>query len=165
MSQDVLMVSRSSEYFHLDRSYFCLPAIACCMRTRSDLAPTHQLYRVTGKPSGSLSLRPRNNQLIHFFDILHTLRLETAQSGCPRSSIQKCSAADRAGDLFLKPGSFKPKSRDIWKLVINNSRNRSDCSAEPITGIAGFFRRAEGNRFNRHPMLLMTLQYNSYWLP
>lgn len=36
-SQDVLMTSLSSEYFHLDRSCFCLPTICCCCRIASDL--------------------------------------------------------------------------------------------------------------------------------
>jgi hypothetical protein len=37
MSHDVLIVSRSSEYFHLDKSYFCLPCAACTDLTNSDL--------------------------------------------------------------------------------------------------------------------------------
>jgi hypothetical protein len=43
MSQDVLIVSRSSEYFHLDKSYFCLPCAACTDLTNSDLK--HYLSR------------------------------------------------------------------------------------------------------------------------
>lgn len=37
MSHDVLIASRNSEYFHLDRSCFCLPISCCCARTFSDL--------------------------------------------------------------------------------------------------------------------------------
>lgn len=37
MSQEVLIASRSSEYFHLDRSCFCRPFICCWARTFSDL--------------------------------------------------------------------------------------------------------------------------------
>lgn len=36
-SQDVLMTSLNSEYFHLDKSCFCLPTICCCWRIASDL--------------------------------------------------------------------------------------------------------------------------------
>lgn len=37
MSHDVLIASRNSEYFHFDRSCFCLPISCCCARTFSDL--------------------------------------------------------------------------------------------------------------------------------
>lgn len=37
ISQDVLIASRNSEYFHLDRSYFLLLIAACWLRTCSDL--------------------------------------------------------------------------------------------------------------------------------
>lgn len=38
MSQDVLIASLSSEYFHFDRSYFLLLIAACWLRTCSDLS-------------------------------------------------------------------------------------------------------------------------------
>lgn len=38
MSQDVLIASLSSEYFHFDRSYFLLLMAACWLRTCSDLS-------------------------------------------------------------------------------------------------------------------------------
>lgn len=37
MSQEVLIASRSSLYFHFDKSCFCRPFICCCARTFSDL--------------------------------------------------------------------------------------------------------------------------------
>jgi hypothetical protein len=44
ISHDVLIVSRSSEYFHLDRSYFCFPCAACTDLTSSDLK--HHMYNL-----------------------------------------------------------------------------------------------------------------------
>lgn len=37
ISQLVLIASRSSEYFHFDKSYFCLPISCCWARIASDL--------------------------------------------------------------------------------------------------------------------------------
>lgn len=48
ISHDVLIVSRSSEYFHLDKSYFCLPCAACTDLTNSDLKH-HLCKKITTK--------------------------------------------------------------------------------------------------------------------